>query len=273
MLHFVLTRINQKWIYRDLHEDYLNYRIDLFLETCHMSLSKQTSSNFKHILICSPTLPEKIMNRMYSISNTELFLYDNPTQSQVPGECFAKLFNDRYLSGYSGVLCTTSLDSDDMIPIDYVEKVSKISEEIKKDANFPILLRSTGFFTLGSDFFNSVSYDRTPPFFSLLEKNRYNTSVITGHRSIHKKAKDILDINSPQIMLKHSANNYMSPRGKKPFKKNVNIDLRKYGIEEEHLFLFLNKKLSNTFKNREEGIRKNRRKNNLKFKDMVRNSK
>lgn len=258
MENIVITRLNQKWKYRELHEDYMKYRLDLFEITCLPSVLGQTFSNFLHFLVTSETLPNSILYRMESYKSTKLLFFDRDDGAQITGTSsrFLKMLNNNICND-APFLISTTIDSDDIMRRDYLEIVNKVPVN-----KFPTLIRSRDYFQYGDNYSNKSIFSINPPLFSFIEKkdedvNGFYSCLKRGHGNICEEAEDVKDINCPFIMLHHASNN--CSRTKKRRKDFLKEEEEKYTVSFSEIDKFLRTALPQNFVDREKNITNYRR--------------
>lgn len=259
MNHFILTRLNQKWVYRDLHLDYMHYRLDLFELTCLPSIRNQSDKNFKHIVVTSPTIPDCVRKRTESYENVDVVYYDNANGKQVFSKEFCISLKSKYNLDKNDFIITTGIDSDDIMRYDYIEEINKT---FKKVNTFPCLIKNKGFYVVGKNFSNYANYSGvcSSPLFSVVEKvNDMRSCYCRGHRCIHESVNGVISIDNPQIMICNVSNNHMKEGGRKAKIRNVHINYEDYGVNKNDLISFLSKDMGEEYVSRERKVREYRR--------------
>jgi len=260
--HIVMTRLNQKWVYRDLHEDYMQYRLDLFEIGTLKSVIGQSDKDFTFIILTSPTLPDHIRERTESYSGVQVIYKDRKDGNQIPGRSFAKILLDPFDLGDYDKIVTTTIDSDDLMRFDYIKTVNNIARN--ENNAMPSLIRSLATINIGASFSKYVVRGFNPPLFSFVEDIKNGTENVgtcfcRGHKCINRNSKSIIDIDVPFVMLQHASNNLMGKSGISKKLRDYKYKLSDYGVDEKEILSFLRKEVPEDYQKREDSIRKYRR--------------
>lgn len=267
MKHFVLTRLNCRCGIRQLEEDYMNYRINLFAITTYKSLLNQTDKNFTHILCVDPNVPNNIKEKTESFKNCKV-MYINTEDKEWHWEEIAKRLREEYPEGK---IVTTNIDSDDMIRNDYIERINKLAEYGKMMT--PALFYSTSFYNLSVEKgINKIKPPFCPSVLSYIEHAKEIKTVWRrGHTEMPNEAVTIMGIEGcPFIMTTHPTN--FCSRFFEPWiiERKLDINYEEYGINKDNIETFLKLKLPKQFVKRESNYRNLRRSKINKNKTLLR---
>jgi len=257
-----MTRLNQKWSYRNLDLDYMHYRLDLFELTTYPSLLNQSFKDFKGLIITSPTIPDEIRKRMESYENYIIVYLDKKDGSQLPGNEFIEIFKKNYVREEPGLLITTNIDSDDLLQKDYLQVINSNLEKIKE---YPCVFHNRIYsqIDINGKYLMEINFD--PSVYTFIEKSddisKIKTCWCRGHKMIVENAKENKYINDLKfLMTVHAANLSTSTVRTRIKKRDHSIDLKKdYGVNEKSLVNFLRKPIPPEFVEREKEVRRIRK--------------
>lgn len=259
MNHYIITRLNADlWFnskkygkfYNNKTECSMNYACDLFELSCYQSVINQLDQNFKWIIITSPNLPDKIKSRMLKYERCDFLLPITQHEDSLKYKhCDYKGFVDpiqKWLinNNITGTLITTLLDSDDMLPKDYISYVNNNYKIIKH----PGIFKTTELIIVDGLSVKKVKkpIEIIPPHISLIETpvdGLYRTCLFSGHRRWLDNGdyvKEIIDSGRLVCMTNNNLNVGTKFNGE--FSNVKKYKLKKiYGIDINKLQLFLQK--------------------------------
>lgn len=132
--HFIVTRFNQKFNHLKcnrtlyLNEDWLNFRVDLFLKYCAPSVLGQDRGDFYWSIIIDKETPEDIKNKL--LIDKRIYLHTCETERKQ---------RTKELSNQSFKYVFSRIDSDDGYRKDFTEQIYQFKsndEEFLIDINY-----------------------------------------------------------------------------------------------------------------------------------------
>ena len=132
--HFIVTRFNQKFNHLKcnrtlyLNEDWLNFRVDLFLKYCAPSVLGQDRGDFYWSIIIDKETPEDIRNKL--LIDKRIYLHTCETERKQ---------RTKELSNQSFKYVFSRIDSDDGYRKDFTEQIYQFKsndEEFLIDINY-----------------------------------------------------------------------------------------------------------------------------------------
>ncbi|MCR9014849.1 putative rhamnosyl transferase [Aquiflexum gelatinilyticum] len=206
--HFVFTRVNLGYkdrigkIKKDLfnEESWLEYRFDIFYNTCLPAMMNQTNQKFAWFIYLDIETPQKFIdavnNKIEGKSNMKVLLKAGSFGSVLQ---HAKDSIMEYGGENSDYLITTRIDSDDMVHFDYVNEIQKrfknqnyTSINFNKGLVYDLRLKILG-----------TAINKSNPFISVIEKFDSFESIKTVFHIEHSKfifEKERIEIKSGERM-------------------------------------------------------------------------
>lgn len=186
--HFILTRYNVASPGREqalrLKPGWLDKRFDLFKEFCLPGVASQTRKDFEWIIFFDRQTPKDYMDRIQALQSVFPFRIEYTDLFEMNKIC-PQLVAER---GGAEWLLTTRLDSDDILAVDFVERLrGGLKPKTEYIVNFPNgLIMSLH----GKAQALYLDRDESSPFASLLEPftNNINTIWQKQHRHIDEIA-------------------------------------------------------------------------------------
>lgn len=255
--HLLFTRVNvgykeKIWLPYEDPEKWLQYRVDVFFQTCFPSVTAQTNKNFKWYLYFDSQTPKKIMDVIY-----ERFKPFNFINVLIKDETVKNFYtyhkNDlnSIVDNEYQYLITSNVDTDDMINISYIEAVQKYFD---RQEYLPINFNNGIFFDLKSNV-TCFSEHKSNVFISLIEKRTdlgFIGAISRSHTDFYKISEKLeIDNDIPMWCVTiHDFNVSTKFYGKLRFFNKTNIEINfnyKYCnntsvMDEFILFIFYNYK-------------------------------
>jgi len=235
MQHIILTRVNINLFCGIQTEAAMHYRLDVFEQTAYRSISAQQNTDFEMWLLTDPDVPDSIKRREESYTGVRVVYLANPTgQFSAYWKDVADLIREEYTSG---TVITTSLDSDDLIPRDYV---SRINEYAQNTTDLPVLLtpsRRIVYYT--REGLSACTLPMTPPLHALVENgDTLRTCCSRPHGMIALEGREVVLPELTSVMVAHKMNVYTTGGSDKVSIDKTEFMLR-YGIRAGELDAFL----------------------------------
>jgi hypothetical protein len=217
MKHILLTRFNilmPGWPSQlHLNPDWLDGRFKLFEDMCLPSVAAQTNQNFDWLIFFDSHTPEKYKLKIEALVNTYKF---HPIFMDIFD---LELIKAKIAEAFAGksMLLTSRLDTDDLIAVDYIEKLQTraIGVNVSKVYNFDcgacISIKKG----------NKALYeheDVSNPFASLLEPftNTFTTVLVLDHTVLQERAEIVhMRDKGMWLQLVHGGNFVNRVRGKR----------------------------------------------------------
>ena len=226
--HFVITRFNLKnndWNVDKndnviCDKDWLNFRFDIFENTCFNSIKNQSNLNFIWLVYYDTETPNNFKKRIESLNN------DFPQFIPIYKESNQVFLNDlskdiKRLSNKEYII-TTRIDNDDAFHYQAIEKIQEqFNYQDSTIINFPWIVC----FDLIHKRMSKHFYVSNP-FISLIEKNNngYFQTVFVKQHNDWRKSHSIININVEQaycFQLIHDRNIYNQMEGVLIYDQNI----------------------------------------------------
>jgi len=195
--NIIVSRLCIRWPGASLSKDWLEYRLGLFERTTLPSVKGQTNQRFKWLLCFSPTffewmgsaLRDRVMSYR-SYGNIEIVFVDNERTSY-PTDWLVKEVKKRV--GDFEFVATTTLDTDDIIRNDYIERVF---DDWKGEA--PFLVSPHNFYQLlQNGDLADIYYPNHPSLATLIERSTELRTIWQKGHSDLPKIEDVKIRKSP----------------------------------------------------------------------------
>ncbi len=213
MNHVLLTRFALRFeedsSLRKYEQDpiWLDYRLQLFRNYCLPSVKAQTFQDFDWWILVDPSFPGLTVKMVAELERDAMVLFmDEPWNEKLSqvGELLGPQYNKKWV-------CSTRLDSDDMIHNEFMSMVAKEAVEREEWISFP-----NGYF-LKERLGKAVEreYLRNP-FISYVEYADPFTSVLKiNHIRIGKRGPGIKTVTTPAWIQVDHGDNIKNDAGKK----------------------------------------------------------
>lgn len=189
--HLLLTRFNLDYSLYDrksyiCDEEWHQHRFRLFFNYCLPSVKKQTVKNFTWIIFFNKSLKQKYkseINKIIQELPQVLFIYVLPEENHI------QLLKEYIYSNVkTKFLITSRLDNDDLIRVDYLEKIQK--RAASKEMTVPFLLNAS----------NGCQIEIQSPYrIGVIKGRKYSSFLSLISSLIHDNVPTtVLDYNHPE---------------------------------------------------------------------------
>ncbi|KEO74611.1 glycosyltransferase [Anditalea andensis] len=170
--HFIITKINLGYYEKGNKlgwspDQWLKYRVDVFIKMCLPSVLNQSCKNFVWIVYLDKRTPESIRSKLKAIQEFHGFVrfhYRRGSFEDI-GKHFLSDFQN-LIEIRTGYIISTRLDSDDMIHRDFVLQIQSC---FKKQVHLAINFNYGGTYLMGRGAFGTAIH-KNNPFISLIEE-------------------------------------------------------------------------------------------------------
>lgn len=246
--HLILTRFNVASPGREaairLKRGWLDERFKLFEDICLPSVAAQSEKNFEWVVLFDVETPADYKDKINNLISVFPFrpVYTDSFDMRKLGPEIVKECTP------ADYLLTSRLDSDDILAVDYVEKLQKIASGL--NGRFVINFDNGAILLLNNKRAALYEYrDASNPFASLIEKFAPDSKTIWGvqHTEIHELGEVVHVKGKPMwLQVVHGGNVSNRVRGRRVPAKKYNDDFLfmksiSSGINEGVVELFFDK--------------------------------
>ena len=182
--HLILTRFSVRGSLDQppASAAWLEYRLGLFRDYCVPSVAAQTCRDFRWLVLCDVSTPAATVAEIEAMAGSELPLevvMTSPERGVIDEVATRTRSHDR-------LLITTRIDSDDAIPIDFVQRVQTYADPFVAHGRRAMLLNfACGYKLLDEQRELHETWNPHSPFLSLFERLGPGAQVATVQSGNH----------------------------------------------------------------------------------------